>query len=655
MKKWFIKRVIKQYVDNKEKYNELVDTFRNVNVSRVKGNYFPNPVIPELAEKSNNIEGSKEQEKEQTTTPKVDVEATPPPVAAPSTAQVATSSVAPIIAPPVAPVVSPTVVPQISLGKIDIKNYISPDTIEDIADISTKKMQKKTESLSKIPDKLLKETSTEWEPIKLTEVNERYKLYLLAEAEIKYDPEKNKILYKIIEPKLSEAEERKLELLKRAFVYVFERTRPVSNIEEGYKIIEDGIIDLSVKYDITLSRDEFEKIKYYLIRDFFGLEMIEPLMHDTYIEDISCDGLNIPIFVNHLKYGSLEVNRKYTDLEKLNSFIIKLAQKSNQEVSLAKPILQGALPDGSRVEAIYGKEISQKGSSFTIRKFREKPFTPIHLIEFGTCPPFLLSYLWIAIENKQSILISGGTATGKTTVLNALSLFIPPTSKVVSIEDTPEINLPHEHWLPLVARESSDKSEVTMFDLLKASLRERPEYIIVGEIRGKEAVVLFQGMATGHAGLGTVHAETFEDLVNRMTIEPISLPKNLLTEVDIVLFQRQVKIKNNLVRRTSSVIEVLNYIPRTDSLETNEFVRFKPADDTFIFNDKSGVINNLLEVRGTSEESIWKEIEKRKRILYLMYKKKIREFNEVSEVIRYYYKNPYKIFDYIENYEPKNE
>ena len=373
-------------------------------------------------------------------------------------------------------------------------------------------------------------------------------------------------------------------------------------------------------------------------------------MHDPFIEDVSCDGLNTPLFVNHLKYGALEVNRLFSSSDSLNSFIVKLAQKSSQEISLAKPILQGALKDGSRVEAIYGKEISAKGSSFTIRKFRAEPFTPIHLLKLGTMPSLLLAYLWIAVENKQSILVSGGTASGKTTILNALSLFVPPTSKIVSIEDTPEINLPHEHWLPMVSRENEGKAQITMFDLLKASLRERPDYIIVGEIRGQEANILFQGMATGHAGLGTVHAQKFGDLVNRMTIEPINLPKPLITELDIIIFQQSVKIGNSMVRRTSSVVEIIEYLQQSDDYTINEFMTFKQAKDEFEFSDQSAVLNNLLEKKGGDEENLWNEIERRKRTLDLMYEYNILEFKYVTKIIRYYYKNPSKIFEYIKQF-----
>ncbi len=528
------------------------------------------------------------------------------------------------------------------------KNYINSESFE--TEDEEVEIKSKSKSLAKIPDKLLKSSKTDWEPINYRGVNEVYELYSLSRVEINFDEVEQKLVYHIIEPELSEEELGILEELKRGFIFVFEKFAP-ENIDISEKeLIQKGARNLCNKYKIKLDDTQFNRITYYLQRDFLGLEKIEPIFHDHFIEDISCDGLNTPIFVNHLKYGPLEVNRKYEDPIKLNSFIVKLAQKSNQEISLSKPILQGALPDGSRVEAIYGKEISEKGSSFTIRKFREEPFTPIHLLEFGTMPAFLLAYLWLAVENKQSLLVSGGTATGKTTILNALSLFAPPTSKIVSIEDTPEINLPHEHWLPMVARESDGKAEVSMFDLLKASLRERPDYIIVGEIRGKEAAILFQGMATGHAGLGTVHAEKFKDLVNRMIIEPINLPKQLLTELNIVIFQKQYKIKNNIVRRTSSVVEVIDYDSKKDKFLTNEFVKFSPITDSFEFKEKSAVISHLISLRGGSEESLWTEIEKRRRILDTMHHKKILEFRDVSSIIKSYYKDPSEIFEVIEKY-----
>lgn len=529
------------------------------------------------------------------------------------------------------------------------KNYITPESFDDMDSRDLQK-EKKAHSLAKIPDKLLKESATDWEPINYRGVDVSYDLYELAKTHIYYNEEQQKLIYEIIEPVLTDSERENLEELKRGFVYIFEKLSPKTSIDSQKDIVANGTRSICSRYRIKLSEEEFEKLTYFLSRDFLGLEVIEPLMHDPYIEDISCDGLGIPIFVNHLKYGPLEVNRKYHDADKLNSFIVKLAQKSNQEISLSKPILQGALPDGSRVEAIYGKEISGKGSSYTLRKFRAEPFTPIHLIEFGTMPPFLLAYLWLAVENKQSMLISGGTATGKTTILNALSLFVSPSSKIVSIEDTPEINLPHEHWLPMIARESEGKAQVSMFDLLKASLRERPDYIIVGEIRGAEAAIMFQGMATGHAGLGTVHADKFDDLVNRMTLAPINLPKQLLTELNIAIFMKQFKVKENMTRRVSAVVEIIDYNTKQDQFLINEFVRYRPQTDEFEFDETSAIISKLIEFRGGTEDSLWQEIEKRRRILDAMHKKGIIEFRDVSTIIKSYYKDPSGIFDYISEY-----
>ncbi|MDA3856501.1 MAG: type II/IV secretion system ATPase subunit [Candidatus Woesearchaeota archaeon] len=531
------------------------------------------------------------------------------------------------------------------------KNYINPDSIDDNDGLS-EDLTKSTKShqLSKIPDNMIKTSATDWEPLNYTGVDEKYKLYGLSYVEIKYDDVEQKIIYHVIEPELSEEELDVIAELKKAFIYVFEKVAFDNVGTNSRDIIINGTKKLCSKYKIKLTEEQFGKVVYYLERDFLGLEMIEPMMHDQFIEDISCDGLGIPIFINHLKYGPLEVSRKFTDLKKLNSFIVKLAQKSNQEVSLSRPILQGALTDGSRVEAIYGKEVSEKGSSFTIRKFRVEPFTPLHLMEFGTMPSFLLAYLWIAVENKKSLLISGGTATGKTTILNALSLFVPPTAKIVSIEDTPEINLPHEHWLPLISKEGNEKGQVTMFDLLKASLRERPDYIIVGEVRGAEAAILFQGMATGHAGLGTVHADKFNDLVNRMTIAPINLPKQLLTELDIVIFMKTVKVKDNVVRRVNSVVEIVDYETKKDHFLINEFVKYVPMEDVFSYKENSALISSLLESRGGEEDSIWAEIEKRRRILDFMSKNKILEFREVSHIIRAYYKDPKAIFEYMEGF-----
>ena len=533
----------------------------------------------------------------------------------------------------------------------NIQLVASKETLREIEEEKKEEFKDRHKKLSKMPSALLNEIQTQWEPYTNYKVKDEYSLYDGSYVKIHFDNNRNKSIYKIFEPVLDEDEKKELIEIKKYFRYIFENIGEGGSQKDKKDVIREASIKIMRRIGIKYDDNKTNKFCYYLNRDFLGLELIEPILHDKNIEDISCDGLGVPIYINHIKYGSLEVNRIYYDRESLNSFIIKMAQKCRKEITLAKPILQGKLPDGSRVEAIYGEEISQKGSTFTIRKFREVPFTPIHLISTGTMPSFLLAYLWLSLENKKSVIISGGTATGKTTVLNALSLFVPRSSKIISIEDTPEINLPHEHWISMVSREeSTQKAQVSMFELLKASLRERPDYIIVGEIRGEEANVLFQGIATGHSGLGTVHSEKFEEFVNRMTIRPINLPKNLLVEVDILIFLKQLNIKNTLVRRVTSVVEINSYDKKEDKYDINEFMSFKQVEDSFTTSQRSLTISKLIELKGSTDDSVWTEIEKRKRILDLMVEKNIFEFYDVSKVLEKYYESPNTIFDYIKSF-----
>ena len=263
---------------------------------------------------------------------------------------------------------------------------------------------------------------------------------------------------------------------------------------------------------------------YYVGRQIKGLDIIEPLMHDPLIEDIECDGTGIPIFIVHRKYGHLETNILFKDEKELQQFVIKMAHLSKSYVSYASPLLDSILPDGSRVNAILTSNVSTRGPTFTIRKFPQKPLTAIDLINSGTLNPMLVAYIWTIMEYQKNALIIGPTAGGKTTLLNVITSFIPPGKRVVSIEDTREINLLLDNWVPQITRpgfgppDGTGKKygEVTMLDLIKESFRQRPDYLIVGEVRGEEMSVMFQGMASGHCCLSTVHAKSLTDLVNRL-------------------------------------------------------------------------------------------------------------------------------------------
>jgi flagellar protein FlaI len=393
-------------------------------------------------------------------------------------------------------------------------------------------------------------------------------------------------------------------------------------------------------------------LTYYIERDIIGMGKIETLMNDENIEDISCDGTNIPLYVYHRdpKFASLKTNIMFENADELNSFVVKLAQKTNKSISIAEPLLDGSLPDGSRIQATLGTDIARKGSNFTIRKFTEKPLTPTHMMKLGTLDSTQLAYLWIAVENGKSILVSGGTATGKTSLLNALSLFIRPSFKVVSIEDTAELRLPLPHWIPHVARTplsiKGKVGEVTLFDLLKSSLRQRPDYIIVGEVRGREAFVLFQQMATGHSALATIHAASVPQLIDRLITPPISLPPSLLENIDIIVFLTLSRLKEIYVRRADNIMEVTG-IEGNRPLSRNVFA-WQPMTDEFKINEKSVALKTIARRQGVTEDTVKQELVRRKMILEWMFEKEVYDYKEVSRVINTYYMDPERLMTLVE-------
>lgn len=321
-----------------------------------------------------------------------------------------------------------------------------------------------------------------------------------AYASIRYDEKENVPVYDIIEPKLNDIEKFILNKLQEGLIQVIDVA--LSDIKDKNKMLgflEKNIDRLINEYDLRLSEKEYIKIMYYIFRDFVGLNRIEPILNDPYIEDIGLDGIGIPVYVVHQKFGSLKTNIVYTDAKELREFVTKLAERCDRYISYADPLLDGSLPDGTRVQASLASDVTTRGPTFSIRKFREEPLSPVDMMRLNTASAEMLAYIWFLIENGINILIAGGVSTGKTSLLNSISFFIPPEAKVVSIEDTRELNLPHENWIPGVSRTGftgTGVGEVTMYELLRESFRQNPDYLIVGEIRGKEAYVMFQGMAS---------------------------------------------------------------------------------------------------------------------------------------------------------------
>ncbi|MGC8581209.1 MAG: type II/IV secretion system ATPase subunit [Thermoplasmata archaeon] len=476
---------------------------------------------------------------------------------------------------------------------------------------------------------------------------------------IEYDNVSNEYIYHVIEPPLTMEIEDYVSVIEEEITKRLQYV-VITDMQSKVDYMMDLARDVMKTMVIHLSPIEKKRLEYYLRRDFLGYGIIQVPMIDVQVEDISCDGVGIPIYIYHRKYGSIRSTLKFTNEKELDYFVVWLAQRCGKHISVSNPMLDATIPDGSRLQATLGKYVTKKGSSFTIRRFREDPFTPLNLIKFKTASEDMMAYLWLAIESGQSMMVCGGTASGKTTTLNAVLLFIPPQMKIVSIEDTRELNLPHENWIPLLTRSGfgaknpitgKAAGEVDMFDLLTTSLRQRPQYLMVGEVRGAEAFIVFQAMATGKTSYTTFHAESVSAMVHRMENPPISLPRALISSLNIVSLQGQVKVGNKLTRRIKGLTEIVGIDPETNELITNTTYSWNPADDTFTFGGHSYVYEKIANSKAWSMKEMEKEVKRRIDVLrYLQHEeakaastKTPFTFRNVAKIVAWYYKEPLKV------------
>ncbi|MGA9187390.1 MAG: type II/IV secretion system ATPase subunit [Methanosarcina sp.] len=456
--------------------------------------------------------------------------------------------------------------------------------------------------------------------------------------------------YRLVEPSLTKFEKELLERIYEDFQDILILGSTTSKFEKDTFLVDKALFLLE-SYKAGISASALQKIIYYLRRNLLGYEKINSLLYDPYIEDISCDGAEVPLYIYHTRYLNIESNISFKD-EELDSLVIKMCQLNNKHVSVSQPIVDARLQDGSRLQAVLGREITPRGSSFTIRKFRKDPMTPIDLLGYETCDLDMLVYLWLVIENGHNILFAGGTASGKTSMLNATSLFMPSTAKIVSIEDTRELLLYHNNWVSGIARQSfagDSTGEVSMFDLLRAALRQRPDFIIVGEVRGSEALTLFQAMSTGHATSSTMHAGDVQTVINRLTHEPINVPHVMLQSLDVLCIQKQAYIGEKRVRRTQSLVEVLNVDTETGDLGINELFNWEPSEDYFVKVGDSHTIQEIMYSRGWDTTQLRIEMDNRRKILTYMYEKNIRNYIQVSIVVQAYQSYPKMVMECIEN------
>ncbi|MBN2110830.1 MAG: type II/IV secretion system ATPase subunit [Methanosarcinaceae archaeon] len=416
-------------------------------------------------------------------------------------------------------------------------------------------------------------------------------------------------------------------------------------------VLVEQTLNLLSRYHANLEYSSVYRVMYYLKRNFLGSDRIHSLMLDPNIEDISCDGVEVPVFLYHNIYRNIRTNISFGE-EELNSLVIRLCQRSGKHISISEPMVDATLPDGSRLQATLGKEITTRGSSFTIRKFRGDPITAIDLINYNTCNVEMMAYFWLAIENGNCAIFAGGTASGKTSMLNAVSLFIPPLSKVVSIEDTRELTLHHDNWIAGVTRKSlsaGSAGEVNMYDLLRSALRQRPEYILVGEIRGEEALTLFQAISTGHATYSTMHAGDVQTVVNRLDSPPLNVPHVMLQSLDILSIQTQTFVNDRRVRRTQSIVEFTGIDAKTGYIRINELYRWDPLTDRFTRSGDSYALNRIMQARGWEREKLRSELRSRERILEYMQEKGMRDYVSISLVVQAYSANPELVMQTIDD------
>ncbi len=412
--------------------------------------------------------------------------------------------------------------------------------------------------------------------------------------------------------------------------------------EEAKKIVGKYRISLGWLPDVS-----WYKILYHAERDLVGFGRIDPLMRDPNIEDISCDGVMKHVYVWHRNYESIESNIEFASDEELDNMVVKLVHMGGKHVSSAFPIVDASLPGKHRLAVCYRREITPFGTAFTIRKFREDPYSIIDLINLGTFSAEMAAYFWLCLENRASIMVLGGTAAGKTTALNALACLIKPGSKIITIEETAELNLPHENWVSLIARQSyglggSSIGEVALFDLVKTSMRHRPDVLTVGEIRGQEAYVLFQALATGHGGMCTMHAENLDSAVKRLTQKPMEIAPAYIPLMNIILSVQRV----HLIKEggTKAFRRIINVNEIADYEDYRCIFKWQPARDLHTSGfDKSTILPAISERVGLSKKELVAEIERRKNVLSWMLENKIRSYRDVATVIAEYYVRPGQI------------
>jgi flagellar protein FlaI len=468
---------------------------------------------------------------------------------------------------------------------------------------------------------------------------ETYPIYEpYVHAAIERDPT-GFLRYIVIEPELTDDEKQLMDQIKNLLKITLDvSAKDFQNDDKASAYLRQEVIRALRRFDIKVRRSTFDKLMYYIVRDSLRYGPIDAFMRDPSIEDISCDGPMVPIYVWHRDFESIASNVAFPDKNTLDKFVMRLAYLSGRHMSIAQPLIDAGLPDGSRIQMTFGSEVTKKGSTFTIRRFKDDPFSIIDLLKFKTMSSEMAALLWFVLENKGSVLMAGGTASGKTTTINCLAMFIRPESKVVTIEDTPEVNIPHSNWIQSISRQSlAGVGEITLYDLLRAALRQRPDFIIVGEIRGAEASTLFQAISTGHAGISSVHADSVPAVLRRLVSDPMNIPRTLVPAVNIVLYQERITLGGKSVRRIRNMTEIIGLDPRTNEFILNDAYTYSAADDAYRYSGRTYALEKIAATKNLSADATKSELADRKLLLEWMLRKNIRKYRQVSEIVGKYY------------------
>ena len=415
-----------------------------------------------------------------------------------------------------------------------------------------------------------------------------------------------------------------------------------NNLDEIYrKKVTIGTANKIKGSAATVTPELNSRLLYNLKKNVLGLGPIEPLIRDSHIEDISGIGA-FDIFIVHKILGTLRTRITFGNNDKLSLYSKRLSERVGRPVSDKTPIVDATLPDGSRLSIVYSSDVSARGPSFTIRKFADIPISMVQLVKYNTMSAEEAAYLWLALEYGQSIFVCGETASGKTTVINAMVPFIRPESKIFSAEDTPEVRAPQPAWQQLVTRErGAEDSRVTLYDLLRTALRSRPNYIIVGEIRGAEGAMAFQAMQTGHPVLATFHASSVKKMIQRFTGTPINIPVTFMDNLNIALIQQAVYVNGRFLRRTTSINEIEGYFEELGGVSTKQVFQWDPSTDQHVFrglNNSYILEKRIAQTAGMKDpKAIYDELFKRTRIIEGLIRKNVNSYYDVFNVTKTFY------------------